>query len=336
MYTSFLRPTLFATTDPEAIHHFVLAMLAHTPLARVCTIGRDFPGEPVEVFGIKFGNRVGLASGFDKDAVALPAWKNLGFGFVEIGTVTRHAQPGNPVPRLFRIPEKHALVNRLGFPNEGADVIAHRLSLLKMPAPERPFAIGINIGKSKVTPLEEAPSDYLYSFTTLYDRGDFFIINVSSPNTPGLRTLQEPKQLAAIFAALQEYNDVNKKKPLLVKISPDLTLEAIDQVLEVIGQHHLSGIVATNTTIDHSSVDLKETGGLSGHPIAQRSTEIIRHISKTTAGKLPIIGVGGIFTRDDMKEKLDAGASLVEIYTGFVYQGPLIAHQLVGKSSSPA
>jgi len=331
MYTSFLRPLLFATTDPEAIHHLALAMLAHTPLAKICTVGRDFPGDPVEVFGIKFGNRLGLAAGLAKDAAALQAWKPLGCGFVELGTVTHHAQPGNPVPRLFRIPEKKALINRLGFPNEGANVIAHRLKRLQMPAPERPFAIGVNIGKSKVTPLDEAPADYLYSFTTLYERGDFFIVNVSSPNTPGLRSLQEPKQLSAILSTLQEYNDAHQKKPLLVKISPDLTKEAIDQVLEVIEQHHLSGIVATNTTIDHSSVELEETGGLSGHPLAKRSTEIIRHIHKSTSGKLPIIGVGGVFTKDDMKEKLDGGASLVEIYTSFIYQGPLIAHQFFDK-----
>lgn len=325
----FLRDILFKVTDAEDIHHVALGCLAKTPMASLCTLGRGTPGNPVELFGLKFPNRLGLAAGFDKDAVALPAWKNLGFGFIEIGTVTRHAQPGNPRPRIFRIPSHKALINRMGFPNQGADVVAKRLSRLRMPRPHQPFPIGINIGKSKIAPLESAAADYLDSFQKLYAYGDFFIVNVSSPNTPGLRSLQQPEQLTAILSALQEFNRANANKPLLLKIAPDLEFEVIDQILQVIEEQKLSGIVATNTTIDHSSVPLKETGGLSGLPLARRSTEIISHISKSTSGKLPIIGVGGIFTPDDVKEKLDAGASLLEVYTSFIYLGPLTAHILL-------
>lgn len=278
-----------------------------------------------EVFGLRFPNRVGLAAGFDKNALALPAWEALGFGFAEIGTVTAHAQAGNPKPRLFRVPKISAVINRMGFNNDGADAVATRLERLRA-TPQWPrFPVGINLGKSKITPLEEAAADYLYSFRRLQNAGDYFVLNVSSPNTPGLRKLQDRGALGDLFSTIQNAN--SERKPLLVKIAPDLSWGALDDVLMLVAEHHLAGIVATNTSIDHSSVPKSEcqTGGLSGEPIRTRATEIIRFISART--KVPIIGVGGIFSAQDAMEKIEAGASLVQLYTGFIYKGPsLIRH----------
>ncbi|MDX6766523.1 MAG: quinone-dependent dihydroorotate dehydrogenase [Candidatus Methylacidiphilales bacterium] len=325
-YTSILRPFFFQF-DPEAVHHFSMALMGKTPLARLMAGFRPAPSRPLEVFGLKFRNPLGLAAGFDKNAQALAAFHDLGFGFMEVGTITRHGQPGNPRPRIFRCPREQGLVNRMGFPNDGADVLAARLAAWK---PRPGFPIGINLGKSKSTPLEEAPGDYRYSFERLHAYGDFFVVNVSSPNTPGLRNLQAPDQLRPILRTLQEANQAApQRKPLLLKIAPDLAREDIAAILALVLEEKLDGIVATNTTLDHSSIALRETGGLSGRPLTAKSTEIIRFIHRETSGKLPIIGVGGIFTADDAREKLDAGAVLVQSYTGFIYQGPAFAWQVL-------
>lgn len=320
-----IRPLLFRA-DPETIHHLSLGALQASFLARLLSGFRSAPSLPVRAFGLEFRNPLGLAAGFDKNAQAPAAFAALGFGFMEVGTVTRHPQPGNPRPRIFRCPEQQALINRMGFPNDGAATLARRLAAWH-PIPG--FPIGINLGKSKITPLEEAAADYLTSYKTLYPYGDFFVVNVSSPNTPGLRTLQAPDQLRPILHALQEFNRSAAQKPLLLKIAPDLEEQEISALLELLTQEGLHGIVATNTTLDHSSVPLRETGGLSGRPLARRSTDIIRFIHRETSGQLPIIGVGGIFTADDAREKLDAGATLLQAYTGFIYQGPLFCHQVL-------
>ena len=323
-----IRPLLFRF-DAERVHHAVLNILSNSPLAKLVGPKSSEVEDPVELWGLKFRNRIGLAAGMDKNAAALGAWHDLGFGFVEIGTVTRHGQPGNPTPRIFRCPAQQGLVNRMGFPNLGAEAIARHLSSRKV---INRFPIGINLGKSKVTELEDALSDYRFSFEKLYPYGDFFVINVSSPNTPGLRTLQQTSALEPIFETLQDYNRGQSHKPLLVKIAPELTFEEIAAVLGLIEKHGLAGIVATNTTLDHSGITLKETGGLSGIPVRGKSTAIIRFIAKESAGKLPIIGVGGVFTRSDYLEKLDAGASLVQVYTGFVYEGPGMIGRLLNVS----
>ena len=326
-YTSLLRPFFFQF-DPESVHHFSMAMMGHTPLAKILTLGRPAPVRPVEVFGLKFRNPLGLAAGFDKNAQAMGAFHDLGFGFMEVGTITRHAQPGNPRPRIFRCPREQGLVNRMGFPNSGADALALRLSGWK---PRPGFPIGINIGKSKVTELEDAHADYRYSLEKLYPHGDFFVVNVSSPNTPGLRNLQSPDQLRPILRSLQDFNLRAQSKPLLIKIAPDLAFEDIASILNLAMEEKLAGIVATNTTLDHSAITVRETGGLSGRPLAKRSTEIIRFIQRETSGKLPIIGAGGIFTHDDAEEKFDAGAVLIQTYSGFIYQGPHFAWQVLSR-----
>jgi len=330
LYRRLLRPILFRF-DAERVHHLAMAFLHGLgPAMQMWTRGsQSDPRLAREVFGLRFPNPVGLAAGFDKNALVLPAWEGLGFGFAEVGTVTAKAQPGNPQPRLFRVPEISGVINRMGFNNDGAEAVAARLARLKA-TPRWPlFPVGINLGKSKVTPIEEATGDYLASFSRLRDLGDYFVLNVSSPNTPGLRSLQDRPALDQLFAAVQAANA--GAKPMLVKIAPDLTWEAIDDVLALVETHQLAGIIATNTTIDHSAVPehRRQTGGLSGVPVRTRSTEVIRHIASRT--KVPVIGVGGIFSADDAKEKFDAGAALVQLYTGYIYRGPaLIAEILRG------
>jgi dihydroorotate dehydrogenase len=291
-------------------------------------LGSHF-GREREVFGLKFPNPIGLAAGFDKNAHVLPAWEGLGFGFAEVGTITAKAQPGNPKPRLFRVPEIGGVINRMGFNNDGAAVVAERLEQLRATPRWPRFPVGINLGKSKVTPLEEATSDYLASFGLLRELGDYFVLNVSSPNTPGLRKLQDRGALGELFQAVQGANA--GRKPILVKIAPDLTWEAVDDVLALVEEHGIAGVIATNTTIDHSSVpeERRETGGLSGKPVCARATEVIRYI--TAKSKTPVIGVGGIFTADDVREKMDAGAVLVQVYTGFIYQGPGMVRAICGE-----
>lgn len=282
-----------------------------------------------------FTNPLGLAAGFDKDGIAAACWSLMGFGFAELGTVTCHAQPGNPKPRLFRLPQDQAALNRMGFNNQGSAALAERLSHLPLTAA---FPRGINLGKSKVTPLADAAADYLQSFQRLQDLGSYFVVNVSSPNTPGLRSLQTRDQLKPILATLQTAN--TQQKPLLVKIAPDLAWEDIDDILDLAQQHNLAGIIATNTTIAKDqlvtkrltitgNLVTKEAGGISGAPVRQRSTDVIRHIYQKTNGQLPIIGVGGIFTADDAWEKITAGASLLQVYTGWIYEGPWMVKNIL-------
>ena len=326
-YRRLVRPLLFRC-DAEHVHHFVMAFL-HGLGPAMQSLHRAFPHDATrerEVFGLKFPNAVGLAAGFDKNALVLPAWEGLGFGFAEVGTITAKAQPGNPRPRLFRVPEIGGVINRMGFNNDGAEVVAARLEKLHATKRWPRFPVGINLGKSKVTPLEEATADYLASFARLRELGDYFVLNVSSPNTPGLRKLQDRAALAELFGAVQAANCA--KKPVLVKIAPDLTWEAVDDVLALVEEHAIAGVIATNTTIDHSPVPeaRRQTGGLSGKPLRTRATEVIRHITSRT--KTPVIGVGGIFSADDAREKFDAGAALIQLYTGFIYEGPALVRKI--------
>ena len=278
------------------------------------------------VFGVTFPNPVGLAAGFDKNAVALAAWEALGFGFAEVGTITARAQPGNPKPRIFRVPEIGGLINRLGFNNDGCDAIAARLQHLHAAGRWPRIPVGINIGKSKVTPLEEATSDYLLSFERLKNFGDYFVLNVSSPNTPGLRQLQDRAALDNLLGETQRRNVAGK--PVLVKIAPDLEWPAIEEIIALAHEHRIAGLIATNTTIDHSSVPeaCRTQGGLSGQPLRARATEVVRFITARTA--LPVVAVGGIFSADDALEKFDAGAALVQLYTGFIYEGPGLVRRI--------
>ena len=336
IYRNCLRTLLFRQ-ESEAAHNRVLKGLSIAsrfpvlPMLTDCLYGA--PDLPVEFAGLRFSNPIGLAAGMDKSAAAVPMWERLGFGFAELGGVTQHAQLGNDAPRMFRAVEDRALVNRMGFNNPGAEAFANSLSKWRARDNWPNHPIGINLGKSKITPLEKAAEDYAFSFRTLQELADFFVVNVSSPNTPNLRKLQDKSALDEILKTLRT---VNSEKPLLIKIAPDLTPKAIDEVLDLTANHSLAGIVATNTTIerpDTNDVQCKktytETGGLSGAPLCQRSTEIIAHIHKQTSGKLPIIGVGGIFTAEDAWGKITAGASLLQVYTGLVYEGPSIAGDIV-------
>ncbi len=347
LYRNFLRPFLFLR-DSEKIHNQTIARLAwasrrKTVRGAVAACFKPTP-LPVELFGLHFPNPVGLAAGMDKQAAAVPIWAALGFGFGELGGVTWHAQPGNPAPRMFRIPPDHALINRMGFNNPGAETLAATLADWRASGLWPAHPVGINLGKSKVTPLDEAAQDYAESFRALRNLADFFVVNVSSPNTPNLRQLQDKAALDEILAALQEVNDsaptcsppAKSNKPILIKIAPDLTFEALDEVLELAGPRQIAGIVATNTTTSRPPAAnprwqkiYAESGGLSGRPLAGRSTEMIRHIRLRTQGRLPIIGVGGIFTADDAWEKITAGASLVQLYTGLVYEGPGVVKKIV-------
>jgi dihydroorotate dehydrogenase len=288
------------------------------------------PRLPVEVFGLKFPNPVGLAAGMDKQAAAVPIWEQLGFGFCELGGVTWHPQPGNPKPRMFRVVDDGALINRMGFNNPGAAAMADRLAEWRARGQWPKHPVGINLGKSKITPLDKAADDYAMSLRVLYPHGDFFVINVSSPNTPNLRQLQDKAALDEVLAAVQQVRrDHAARKPILVKVAPDLSFEALDEIVELTGPRQVDGIVATNTTITRPSSDnstYSETGGLSGAPLRARCTEIIRHLAQS---RLPIIGVGGIFNAADAREKLQAGASLIQLYTGLVYEGPGIVREIV-------
>jgi dihydroorotate dehydrogenase len=333
--------------DPETAHERVLAALAFISRSAALTRALDVAmslGQPDssslarEVFGLRFSHPVGLAAGFDKNGVALHALAALGFGFVEAGTVTRMAQPGNPRPRLFRLPQDEALINRMGFNNEGAEAVAARLKQTR----PLPVPLGLSLGKSKVTPLEEAAADYLASLDMLYPYGDYFAVNVSSPNTPGLRDLQESDRLGALLEALiprlRERAGQEGRvapKPLLVKVSPDVDEAALERIVDICLARGASGLIAVNTTLDRSglSADTPKTlrdqaGGLSGRPLHARSVEVVRFLSERAGDRLPIVGCGGISTADDAQRTLDAGASLLQLYTGFIYQGPAIARQI--------
>ncbi len=340
LYRNILRPVLFSQ-DAESIHNRTMGLLNWAGRQEmVCEAMRSFLGAPelpVELFGLRFPNPVGLAAGMDKNAVALPAWAAMGFGFTELGAATWHAQPGNPQPRVFRAISEDAIVNRMGFNNRGAEAIAEKLAEWRRLNRWPKHPVGMNLGKSKITPLEKAAEDYANSFRVLRPHLDFFVVNVSSPNTPNLRQLQDKQALDEIFSALQEVQrgDANPK-PILVKVAPDLTFEALDEILELTGPRNIAGIVATNTTISRpGSQDpavqrvYSETGGLSGRPLKARSTEVIRHLYRQSKGTLPIIGVGGIFNAADAWEKIAAGASLVQVYTGLIYEGPAICRNIV-------
>ena len=370
LYQTLLRPLLFSglKTDPEWLHQQSLKVLgwmdngsaSQLPwlLAQMeRSLSLSDPRLQQQLWGLTFANPMGLAAGFDKDGIAAGLWSRFGFGFAELGTVTFQAQPGNPQPRLFRLPLDQAVLNRMGFNNQGAAALAERLrksgrvgewesgrvgeeSWSHPPidsSTHPPFTLGINLGKSKVTPLEDAAADYVGSFRLLQDLGDYFVVNVSSPNTPGLRSLQDKAQLEPILQALQQENI--HRKPLLVKIAPDLEWGAIADVIALAQQHQLAGIIATNTTIRRDGLKTQrlstgnlvaqEAGGISGVPVRQRSTEVIRFIYQETQGQLPIIGVGGIFTAEDAWEKITAGASLVQVYTGWIYEGPWMVRRVL-------
>ena len=332
VYQKILRPFLFQL-NPEAAHHvamFWLRLLSQNRfLLNQFAVAPD-TGLEKKVFGLTFPNAVGLAAGFDKNALALPAWAAMGFGFIEVGTITAQAQPGNPKPRIFRIPENGALINRMGFNNDGADAVSDRLQGWKSAGLWPTVPVGINIGKTKVTPIEEATSDYLYSFARLFRYADYFVLNVSSPNTPGLRTLQNKEALEELFKAIQAKNQElsHSPKPVLVKIAPDLEFAQIDEILELVQAHGIAGIIATNTTLDHSGVPepKRQQGGLSGMPLRARSTEIVRYI--TAKSSIPVVASGGVFDAESAREKLDAGAALVQLYTGFVYNGPALVREV--------
>ena len=337
LHKTLIRPLLFRQ-DSEVAHNKAVRSLARVSHSRFAlNVVEKFYGSPelpTEVFGLKFPNPVGLAAGMDKHAAAVPGWAALGFGFTELGGVTWHAQDGNPKPRMFRAIPDEAVINRMGFNNSGAEAVAKKLSDWKKTGLWPAHPVGINLGKSKITPLEKAAEDYASSFRVLRDLADFFVVNVSSPNTPNLRQLQDKLALDEIFAVLQLQNTAHK--PVLVKVAPDLSFAALDEILELVAPRNIAGIVATNTTITRPETKnstlqkiYAETGGLSGRPLRARSTEIIRYLYSQTNGMVPIIGVGGIFSAEDAWEKITAGASLIQCYTGLVYEGPGLAKKIV-------
>lgn len=330
MYKLLIRPFLFLFS-PESIHHFTFRFIkiafAFPYIKSVVADWHKPKGKNLEreVFGIKFPNPVGLAAGFDKDAKLFDELSAFGFGFIEIGTLTPKPQPGNDKPRLFRLPADSGLINRMGFNNEGVDAAVKRLK-----HNNNNVIIGGNIGKNKVTPNEDAIHDYIYCFNVLFDHVHYFVVNVSSPNTPGLRDLQEKEPLTKLLAELQKRNNAKTTpKPILLKIAPDLTNSQLDDIIDIVLNTKIAGVIATNTTISRENLqspilNLQSigAGGLSGLPVRARSTEVIRYLSEKSEKAFPIIGVGGIHSADDAVEKLNAGASLVQLYTGFIYEGP--------------
>ena len=329
MYKSLIRPLLFRF-DPEKIHYFTFSTIRFLnsipgmPSILKSMFEVNDPRLEREVFGLKFKNPVGLAAGLDKDAKLYKELGNLGFGFIEIGTLTPKPQDGNPKKRLFRLREDGGLINRMGFNNGGVAEAVERLK--KNPKGKGHVLIGGNIGKNKVTPNEDAVSDYEICFDALYDYVDYFVVNVSSPNTPNLRELQDKEPLTQLLQTLQDKNQAKPvQKPILLKIAPDLTDSQLLDIIDIVQTTKIAGVIATNTTISREglqSENKKETGGLSGKPLTKRSTEVIRFLSEKSNKAFPIIGVGGIHTAEDAIEKLEAGASLIQLYTGFIYEGP--------------
>ncbi len=336
MYKSILKPLLFQK-NPEDAHHFTFNWIKRTfnlPLIKNLVKGIYDFDEPLlerEVFGLKFKNPVGLAAGFDKDAKLIDEMSLLGFGFIEIGTLTPKAQDGNPKPRLFRLPEDQALINRMGFNNGGVAAAVNRLKTRKSK-----IIIGGNIGKNKVTPNDKAVEDYIYCLDALHPYVDYFVVNVSSPNTPNLRELQEKEPLKKLLTAVKEANEEHQKpKPILLKIAPDLTLGQLDDIVEIVLETKIDGVIATNTTIDRSLLQTSQeqvaamgAGGVSGKVLSKKSTEVIKYIHKESNGAFPIIGVGGIYSAQDAIEKIEAGASLVQVYSGMVYEGPGLVKEI--------
>jgi dihydroorotate dehydrogenase len=331
MYKLLLRPILFCF-DPEKVHYFTFSLVKFiskipfvTSIIKAIYVLEDKRLER-EVFGLKFKNPVGLAAGFDKDAKLFNELSDFGFGFIEIGTLTPKPQDGNPKKRLFRLKSDSAIINRMGFNNGGVEAAILRLKKNKG------VLIGGNIGKNKITPNENATDDYVICFEALFNYVDYFVVNVSSPNTPNLRELQEKEPLTKLLQTLQDLNDqkavtlsLSNGKPILLKIAPDLTNEQLEDIIDIVNETKIAGVIATNTTISRdglTSENKEEMGGLSGKPLTKRSTEVIRFLSEKSNKSFPIIGVGGIHTADDAIEKLNAGASLVQLYTGFIYEGP--------------
>ncbi len=331
IYKIFIKP-LFFMLSPEKAHHFAISasrLILKTPI-----VGHFFrsllkfesKNLETQVAGLHFRNPVGLAAGFDKDGKYLDVTPHLGFGFIEVGTVTPRPQDGNPKPRLFRLPQDNAIINRMGFNNEGVDALVVRLKRYK----HDNIIIGGNIGKNKITENDKATEDYLHSYEKLYPYVDYFVVNISSPNTPGLRSLQDKEPLTKLLSQLNlKRKSTEKSKPIFLKIAPDLTDGQLDDIIEIVTGNNIDGIIATNTTIDRSGLKTDDQrvesigqGGLSGEPLSKRSLEVVRYISDQTEGRLPIIGVGGISSPDDARAMLDAGASLVQIYTGLIYHGP--------------
>jgi dihydroorotate dehydrogenase len=338
VYKHLAKPLLFKL-DAERAHHLIFdnlkraARIPGTTAVLRSLYNYQHPSLERKLFGLKFPNPVGLAAGFDKNAVLTDELAALGFGFVEIGTVTPRSQPGNPQPRLFRLPADEALINRMGFNNDGAEAVAARLRLRH----DRRLIIGGNIGKNKDTPNEQAGDDYVAAFKALADVVDYFVVNVSSPNTPGLRQLQDKEPLIKLLQQVQEVNQARPTpRPLLLKIAPDLTDAQLDDILDIARETKLSGLVATNTTIARPetlrtptpAVAAYGAGGLSGRPLRARATEVIRYLHQRSQGSLPIIGAGGIHSAHDAQEKLAAGAALVQLYTGFIYEGPGLVRQI--------
>jgi dihydroorotate dehydrogenase len=328
MYKLLIRP-LFFLFEPEKAHDLVTGLFKFM----MKIPGKRWVFESIykfedkrlekELFGLKFPNPVGLAAGFDKQASFYKEFSALGFGFIEVGTITPKPQNGNPQPRMFRLPKDQGLINRMGFNNGGLEMARKNLQNR-----DRSFIIGGNIGKNKVTPNENAIDDYIECFRGLHDLVDYFVVNVSSPNTPGLRELQDKAPLLRILNALKEENTkIPTPRPILLKIAPDLTNSQLDDIVDIVAESKIEGVIATNTTISREGLNsskelLSEAGGLSGKPVRERSTEVIRYLNQKSKGSFPIIGVGGIHSAADAKEKLDAGASLIQIYTGFIYEGP--------------
>ena len=331
MYKQLIRPILFCF-DPEKVHYFTFSLIRF--LSKIPGVSLIFkaiyevndPRLEREVFGLKFKNPVGLAAGFDKDAKLYKELSNFGFGFIEIGTLTPKAQDGNPKIRLFRLKEDAAIINRMGFNNGGVQEAVERLKS------NTNVLIGGNIGKNKLTPNELATSDYEICFDALYDYVDYFVVNVSSPNTPNLRELQEKEPLTQLLNTLQNKNlSRPKQKPILLKIAPDLTNEQLVDIIDIINTTKIAGVIATNTTISREGLQSEnkvETGGLSGKPLTKRATEVIRFLAEKSNKSFPIIGVGGIHTPEDAIEKLEAGASLIQLYTGFIYEGPALIKKI--------
>jgi len=339
LFDRVLRPALYRLSgnDPETVHERTVRALRRVSalppvlaaLRRVYAVDA-----PVTAFGVRFPSPVGLAAGMDKDGLALQAWPALGFGFVEVGTVTRLAQPGNPRPRLFTLPDTDAVINRMGFNNAGADVLAHRLAAGGKP----PVPLGISIGKSKNAPLEDAVADYRHSLRALHPYADYVAINVSSPNTPGLRSLQDRKALDELVAALRattiDLAGGAAPIPLLVKVAPDLTDEALGELLQVCADNGVAGVIAGNTTLSRDGLVAseahvaEESGGLSGRPLTRRAREVVRFVHDQTGGAMPVIGVGGILNADDAHRMLDAGATLIQLYTGFALHGPGVVRRI--------
>ncbi len=329
MYKILLRPLLFLF-DPEAVHHFTFKLIRFTHSLGFGGLFRNLyqvKNKSLErqLFGLTFPNPVGLAAGFDKNAMLFKELSNMGFGFIEIGTVTPKAQPGNDQPRLFRLKEDAAIINRMGFNNGGVEEAVERLKANPI-AGKKHVLIGGNIGKNKITPNEDAVNDYIICFEALFDYVDYFVVNVSSPNTPNLRALQEKQPLTDLLQTLQDKNNLReKRKPILLKIAPDLTNEQLLDIIDIVSETKIDGVIATNTTISRDGLksdNKDEMGGLSGRPLTKRATEVIRFLAEKSHKAFPIIGVGGIHSAKDALEKLDAGADLIQLYTGFIYEGP--------------